>query len=69
MSTGLFGDIAPIPDGGKRSAAPLAFRQYDPDEIVLGQRMEDHPRFAACGWHSFCWPGPDPFGGPTFERL
>ena len=30
--------------------------------------MEDHLRFAVCYWHSFCWPGSDPFGGQTFER-
>ena len=36
--------------------------------MVLGKRMEDHLRFAACYWHSFVWPGSDPFGGQTFER-
>jgi xylose isomerase len=36
--------------------------------MVLGKRMEEHLRFAVCYWHSFCWPGGDPFGGPTFER-
>ncbi len=30
--------------------------------------MEDHLRFAICYWHSFCWQGNDPFGGPSFER-
>ena len=30
--------------------------------------MEDHLRFAVCYWHSFCWPGGDPFGGETFLR-
>ena len=24
----------------------LAFRHYNPDEIVMGKRMEDHLRFA-----------------------
>ena len=46
----------------------LSFRHYNPDEIVMGKRMEDHLRFAVCWWHSFAWLGGDPFGGQTFER-
>ena len=46
----------------------LAYRHYNPDEIVLGKRMEDHLRFAVAYWHSFAWEGGDPFGGQTFER-
>ena len=30
--------------------------------------MEDQLRFAVCYWHSFVWPGADPFGGETFLR-
>ncbi len=41
---------------------PLAFRHYNPDELVLGKRMEEHLRFAACYWHTFCWNGADMFG-------
>lgn len=68
MSTGFFGDIAPIRYEGPESTNPLAYRFYDPDEIVLGKRLEDHLRFAVAYWHSFAWPGGDPFGGQTFER-
>ena len=46
----------------------MPIRFYNPDEIVLGKRMEDHLRFAVAYWHSFAWPGGDPFGGQTFER-
>jgi len=53
---------------GPESKSPLAYRYYDPDRQVLGKRMEDHLRFAVCYWHSFCWPGLDPFGGETFQR-
>jgi len=35
---------------------------------VMGKRMEDHLRFAVAYWHSFAWPGGDPFGGQTFDR-
>jgi xylose isomerase len=68
VSTGFFGAIDKIPFEGKDSTNPLAFRFYDPNEMVLGKRMEDHLRFAVCYWHSFVWPGGDPFGGQTFER-
>ncbi|WEX10175.1 xylose isomerase [Chelativorans sp. AA-79] len=68
MSTGFFGDLKPIAYEGPESDNPLAFRHYNPDEIVLGKRLEDHLRFAVCYWHTFVWPGGDPFGGQTFER-
>ena len=68
MSTGYFGDIKPIRYEGPDSTNPLAYRFYNPDEIVAGKRMEDHLRFSVAYWHSFAWPGGDPFGGQTFER-
>jgi xylose isomerase len=68
MSTGFFGDQPPVRYEGPESRNPLAFRYYDPDRVVLGKRMEDHLRFAVCYWHTFAWPGTDPFGGQTFLR-
>ena len=68
MTTGFFKDIQPIRYEGPDSTNLLAFRFYDPDEKVLGKRLEDHLRFAVAYWHSFAWPGGDPFGGQTFER-
>ncbi len=68
MSTGFFGDIAPVQFEGPESSNPLAYRFYDKDEMVLGKRLEDHLRFAVAYWHSFAWPGGDPFGGQTFLR-
>jgi xylose isomerase len=67
-STGFFKRQEPIRYQGPDSADPLAFRWYDPDRLVLGKRMEDHLRFAVCYWHSFNWPGTDPFGSQTFDR-
>jgi xylose isomerase len=67
MST-IFDDIAPTRFEGKDSDNPLAFRYYEPDRIVLGKRMADQLRIAACYWHNFCWTGLDPFGGQTFMR-
>ncbi|MEJ8476754.1 xylose isomerase [Roseibium algae] len=68
MSTGFFGDITKIKYEGPDSTNPLAFRFYNPDEVVMGKRMEDHLRFAVAYWHSFAWEGADPFGGRTFDR-
>jgi xylose isomerase len=50
---------------GKNSKNPLAFRWYNPEEIVNGKKMKDHLRFAIAYWHSFCGDGSDPFGNAT----
>ncbi len=68
MTTGFFEGIAPLRYEGADSASELCFRHYDPDEVVLGKRLEDHLRFAVAWWHSFAWEGGDPFGGQTFVR-
>lgn len=64
-----FAHIDPIRHAGPDSDEPLAFRWYDADRQVLGRRMSEHLRFAACYWHTFCWNGFDPFGyDGSFER-
>jgi xylose isomerase len=64
----FFEDVAPIRYEGPDTDSDLAFRVYDPDRIVLGERMEDQLRMAVCYWHSFNWPGDDVFGAGTFDR-
>lgn len=66
--TDFFKGIPAIQYEGQDSKNEFAFRHYNPDEVVMGKRMEDHLRFAVAYWHSFAWPGGDPFGGQTFER-
>ena len=63
-----FKDISKIQYEAVDSNNPLSFKYYDEDKVVLGKKMKDHLRFATCYWHTFTWPGLDPFGGPTFER-
>jgi xylose isomerase len=66
--TDFFTSIPRIAYEGPDSDNEFAFRHYNPDEVILGKRMEDHLRFAIAYWHSFAWPGGDPFGGQTFDR-
>ncbi|MDB6176275.1 xylose isomerase [Paracoccus sp. Z330] len=64
--SGYFDSIPPL--SFDPASDGLAFRHYNPDELVMGKRMSDHLRFAVAYWHSFGWEGGDPFGGRTFER-
>jgi xylose isomerase len=66
--TSFFASIPAIAYDGPETDNEFAFRHYNPDEVILGKRMEDHLRFAIAYWHSFAWPGGDPFGGQTFDR-
>jgi len=66
--TNFFKDIPAVTYQGTDSSEELAYRHYDPNEIILGKRLEDHLRFAVAWWHSFAWPGGDPFGGQTLDR-
>ncbi|WP_027575175.1 xylose isomerase [Bradyrhizobium sp. WSM1743] len=68
VSAKFFYASAPIAFAGKDAENAPAFRWYDKDRLVHGRRLEEHLRFAVCYWHSFCWPGGDPFGGETFLR-
>ncbi|AWJ92778.1 xylose isomerase (plasmid) [Azospirillum baldaniorum] len=68
MTEAYFTGVERIRYEGPDSDTPLAYRWYDPDRMVLGRRMADHLRVAVCYWHSFCWPGSDPFGGGTLDR-
>ena len=66
--TEFFKGIPAVKYEGPASTNDFAFRHYNPDEMLLGKRMADHLRFAVAYWHSFAWPGGDPFGGQTFAR-
>lgn len=66
--TDFFAACPPITFEGPETDNEFAFRHYDPEEVVMGKKLKDHLRFAVAYWHSFAWPGGDPFGGQTFER-
>lgn len=63
-----FPDITKINFEGPRSKNPLAFKHYNPDELVEGKTMKDHLRFAVVYWHTFRGTGSDPFGAGTMQR-
>src|SRR3954453_23970645 len=58
----FFPEVEKIRFEGPDSKNPLAFRHYNPDELVEGKSMRDHLRFAVCYWHTFRGTGSDPFG-------
>ena len=61
----FFKGINEIKFEGKDSKNPLAFKYYNPEQIVAGKSMKDHFKFAVAYWHSFCGQGADPFGAGT----
>ncbi|MFN3224711.1 MAG: xylose isomerase [Hyphomicrobiales bacterium] len=66
--TDFFQGIPKLRYEGPDSDNEFAFHHYDPDEMLGGKTMREHLRFAVAYWHSFAWPGGDPFGGQTFDR-
>jgi len=63
-----FPGITEIPYEGAQSTNPLAFRHYNPKEIIGGRTLAEHLRFAIAYWHSFRGTGGDPFGPGTIVR-
>ncbi|HWB08705.1 MAG TPA: xylose isomerase [Pirellulales bacterium] len=63
-----FPEVTKIPFEGPKSKSPLAFRHYNPDEVVEGKPMKDHFRFSVAYWHTFRGTGSDPFGPGTMLR-
>lgn len=60
-----FKGIGDIKFEGKESDNPLAFKYYNPDQVVAGKTMRDHFKFSIAYWHTFCGQGSDPFGPGT----
>jgi xylose isomerase len=57
--------IGDIKFEGKDSDNPLAFKYYNPEQVVAGKTMREHFKFAIAYWHTFCGQGSDPFGPGT----
>ncbi|HAC89513.1 MAG TPA: xylose isomerase [Planctomycetaceae bacterium] len=63
-----FPEIQRIEYEGPSSQNPLAFRWYNPAEMVEGKSMKDHLRFSVVYWHTMRGTGGDPFGPGTAVR-
>jgi xylose isomerase len=60
-----YNGIGEIKYEGKKSDNPLAFKYYNPTQVVAGKTMSEHFKFAVAYWHTFCGVGADPFGPGT----
>jgi len=45
--------VPTIAYAGPRSDAPLAFKHYDPAEVIDGKTLKEHLRFSIAYWHAF----------------
>ena len=64
----VFKSMTQIRYEGLKSKNPLAFRHYNPEELVEGKCMKDHLRFSVVYWHTFRGTGADQFGVGTAIR-
>ena len=53
---------------GSSAKNGLAFRYYNPDEVIAGKPMRDHLKFALSYWHTLCADGTDMFGRGTMDK-
>jgi xylose isomerase len=63
-----FEGVSKVVYEGPESKNPLAFKYYNPDEIVMGKTMKEQLRFAMSYWHTFTYMGNDPFGASSMAR-
>src|SRR5206468_3652798 len=63
-----FPRIKPIRYEGPDSKNPLAFKHYNPDELVEGRPMKEQLRFSVVYWHTLRGLGADMFGVGTMKR-
>ncbi|MCR8870626.1 xylose isomerase [Peribacillus frigoritolerans] len=63
-----FESVNKISYEGKDSKNPLAFKYYNPEELVGSKTMKEQLRFSVAYWHTFTADGTDPFGAATMQR-
>ncbi|HKB90624.1 MAG TPA: xylose isomerase [Opitutaceae bacterium] len=68
MAKAYFPKIETIAYEGPKSANALAFKHYNPSEVIDGKTLKDHLRFSIAYWHAFRGVGSDPFGPGTIQR-
>jgi xylose isomerase len=68
MKKEYFEGVPQIPYEGPQSRQALAFRHYDPAQMIDGKSLKDRLRFSIAFWHSFRGTGTDMFGSATIRR-
>lgn len=63
-----FKEIATIKYEGPKSTNGLAFKYYNPEEVIGDKTMEEILRFSVAYWHTFTYDGGDPFGIGNMQR-
>ncbi|MGX6591826.1 xylose isomerase [Cetobacterium ceti] len=64
----FFPEVQNVKYEGIDSKNLLAFKHYNPEELVMGKPMKEHLRFAMSYWHTLTGGGNDPFGDNTLIR-
>jgi xylose isomerase len=60
--------ISKIRYEGSQTLNPLAFRYYNPEEVIGGKPMRQHLRFAMSYWHTMVSELGDMFGTGTISK-
>ncbi len=53
---------------GAKSKNPLAYKFYNPEEVIGGKKLKDLLKFTVSYWHTFCGEAADMFGVGTIDR-
>ena len=64
----FFKSIPKIAYEGKHSKNPLAFKFYNPEEVIAGKTMREQLKFALSWWHTMGGDGTDMFGCGTTDK-
>lgn len=64
----FFKNISKIQYEGPKSTNPLAFKYYNPDEVICGKPMREQLKFALSWWHTMGGDGTDMFGCGTTDK-
>lgn len=64
----IFTNISAISYEGSKSRNPLAFKFYNPDQLILGKPMKAQLPFAMAWWHNLGAAGTDMFGRDTADK-
>mgnify|MGYP000897819355 CR=1 FL=1 len=63
-----FPEVSKVVYEGRDTDNKLAFRYYNPQEVIAGKTMEEHLRFSMAYWHTLTGDGTDMFGSASAVR-